>query len=87
MVNKIKNLLGSIRFWIVSLGALVMVLESMAAGSFSLVSLLNVIEGWAVVVVGLGTIDGLVSKFGAALSAGKTQAPVAVEKGPPPMAV
>lgn len=55
MINKIKDLLTSVRFWIVTLTAIVSVLQGMPV--------LEVFQAWAAVIVGIGTLDGAASRF------------------------
>jgi hypothetical protein len=51
MVDKIFALLGSVRFWILTLTAVVSVLQGMP--------FLEVFQVWAAAVVGLGTLDSV----------------------------
>jgi len=51
MVDKIIALLGSVRFWILTLTAVVSVLQGMP--------FLEVFQVWAAAVVGLGTLDSV----------------------------
>lgn len=55
MAKKTLDLLGSVRFWIVTLTAVVSVLQGMPA--------LEVFQAWAVAVVGLGTLDSVALKL------------------------
>ena len=63
MKTKIKELLGSIRFWIVTLTAIVAILESSVAG-FDFAGILEIIKVYLVTVAGIGTLDSVAEKFG-----------------------
>lgn len=68
MVDKIKALLGSIRFWIVTLTAVVAILEGYVdAGAFVFVDALEIFKVWLATVAGLGTLDSVATKFGTAV--------------------
>ena len=70
MKTKLRNLLGSLRFWIVTAVAVVAILESAEASSgFLLLEVLEVVKLWLAAVVGIGTLDSVATKFG--LSIGK----------------
>ena len=56
MVDKVFALLGSVRFWIVTLTAVVSVLQGAPA--------LEVFQLWAGTVVGIGTLDSVATRFG-----------------------
>lgn len=56
MVNKILVLLGSVRFWIITLTAVISVLNGMP--------LLETFQVWAAAVVGVGTADSIASRVG-----------------------
>lgn len=55
MVDKIKALLTSVRFWIITLTTIVMVLEGKP--------FMDALQLWSAAVVGLGTLDGVASRF------------------------
>lgn len=55
--EKLKAILGSIRFWIVTLGMVVAVLEAIASGATNTIP--EIIMGWLGIVVGIGTVDKL----------------------------
>ena len=63
---KIKEILGSIRFWIMTLTAAVAVLEAWNVGALDLSFVFKTIEIWLGAIVALGTFDSVASKFGAA---------------------
>lgn len=73
MLDKIKALLGSLRFWIVLLGAVVAVLQGMSNGSLDLVSCLEIIKMTLISIVGIGTLDSMSSKFGSAVAGRKAR--------------
>lgn len=56
MANKIIALLGSVRFWIVTLTAVISVLQGMPV--------LETVQVWAAAVVAIGSLDSVASKFG-----------------------
>ena len=69
MGAKLRNLLGSLRFWIVTGVAVVAVLESSEANNaLVLGDLLEVVKVWLAAVVTIGTLDSVASKFGVALA-------------------
>lgn len=57
MIEKIKKLIGSIRFWIALLGAVAAYLALVEVNGFVLSDLFNVITGFLAAVVAIGTID------------------------------
>lgn len=59
MLNKIKEVLGSLRFWIVTLGFVIAELTQVQKAGFNLIDLLNFIQGWLGSVVALGTFDSI----------------------------
>lgn len=63
MFDKIKAILGSVRFWIVTLTAVVAVLEALTAGTLTLEYVFNTVQVWLVAVVGIGTLDSVATKF------------------------
>jgi len=63
MINKIKDLLGSIRFWIVTFGWLSDYLGKIQADGFDWVVMFNQIGWWLGTVAAIGTADALVNKF------------------------
>ena len=59
MVKKILSILGSIRFWIITLTALVAFLTVVEQNGFNMVNLLQIVQDWLIAVVGLGTLDSI----------------------------
>ena len=57
-VDKIKGILGSVRFWIVTLTAIVGVLNGQ--------DVVTVIQVWLAAVAGLGTLDSVATRIGGA---------------------
>lgn len=55
MVDKVFTILGSVRFWIVTLTALVAILDGDAV--------LTVVQGWLAAVAAIGTLDSVASRF------------------------
>lgn len=55
MANKVIVLLGSVRFWILTLTAIVAVLDGQ--------ELLTVIQVWLAAVAAVGTLDSIATKF------------------------
>lgn len=64
MLDKIKELLGSVRFWGVTAGALSQVLAFFGALDTELA---NILTGYFGVVITIGSVDSIATKFGAAL--------------------
>jgi hypothetical protein len=67
MIDKIKELVNSIRFWIVTFGWASNYLSYVAANGFDIATLLQQLALWAGSVVAIGTVDSAMTKFGAAL--------------------
>jgi len=64
-MTKIKELFGSIRFWLVTLTAVVAVLQGYVTNEvFIIADILTTIEIWLGAVVGVGTLDSIATKFG-----------------------
>jgi len=57
MINKIKAILFSIRFWIITLTAVTGFLTLVQAHGFQMIDFLGVITAWLGTVAGVGTID------------------------------
>jgi len=55
MLEKVLNILGSVRFWIVTLTAVVGVLNGQDVST--------VVQVWLAAVAGLGTLDSVATKF------------------------
>ena len=66
MLNKAKMILGSLRFWIVTLTAVTAVLEAIVGGTFTIEFVFNTVQVWLAAVVTIGTLDSVATKFGAA---------------------
>ena len=56
MASKIWALLGSIRFWILTLTAVLAVLQG--------APLVDTVQLWGIAVAGVGTLDSVASKIG-----------------------
>lgn len=56
MLNKIFAIFGSVRFWILTLTAVIAILDGQAV--------LSVIQVWLAAVAALGTLDSFALKFG-----------------------
>lgn len=63
MFSKIKNVLGSLRFWIITFAWVSAVLLGIEKDGFNLAELLNQISLWLATVAGVGTLDKIVDKF------------------------
>jgi len=70
MVEKIKAVLGSIRFWIFTFGAAAVIAGYIEANGFQVSYLLNGIAGWLGLVGGVGTLDGFIEKYSKAKNQG-----------------
>lgn len=66
LLTKIKSLLGSLRFWIVTLTYIVAILSAIAAGGLTLEVFFKITQIWLGAVVGIGTLDSISEKLGAA---------------------
>ena len=65
---KVKELFGSIRFWLVTLTAVVAVLQGYVDNSvFVITDILTIVEIWLGTVVGIGTLDSVATKFGVSI--------------------
>ena len=62
-VNKITDLFGSVRFWIVTLTAIVAILEAQVGGS-GLPAMLEIVKFYLITVAGIGTVDSVARKIG-----------------------
>lgn len=63
MLDKIKVIVGSIRFWIATFAWASDYLATVAANGFSLETLLVQIAYWLGTVVGIGTLDSVTKKY------------------------
>lgn len=63
--DKVKEILGSVRFWIVTLTAIVAILEAQTGGA-GLAEILEIVKIWLITVAGIGTADSIASKIGGA---------------------
>ena len=68
MWEKIKELVGSIRFWMVTLTAVLSVLQVYSTGSPELVNLLDIVKAYLIAVTTIGTFDSVAMKFGASMA-------------------
>lgn len=65
MKDKIQNLFTSIRFWIITLTAIVAILQGYVdANVFVMADILMIIEVYLGAVIGIGTLDSIATKFG-----------------------
>jgi len=64
MFEKIKEILGSVRFWQITLGAGAVYAGLVIANGFDLPVLLNAIAAWLGTVAGIGTFDRAAEKIG-----------------------
>jgi hypothetical protein len=62
MIAKIKGILGSVRFWTITIGSASAYMAYVETSGFSLSSLLNAAAIWLGVVAGIGTIDKISEK-------------------------
>jgi len=67
MLNKLKKIVGSVRFWIVTLAWGSAYLAGIETDGFSLLDLLDSISKWLATVAGIGTLDSIATKFGASI--------------------
>lgn len=61
--DKVLEILGSVRFWILTLTAALALLEASATGGLTPVYAINTVQVWLAAVVGVGTLDSVASKF------------------------
>ena len=64
MIEKVKSILSSIRFWIVTFTAVVAILIGIEKSGFVLADFLNVAQIWLLGVAGIGTLDSIAEKLG-----------------------
>lgn len=64
MIEKIKKVIFSLRFWIITLGFVIAELTQIEKVGFNLIDLLNFIQGWLASVVAVGTADSIAKKIG-----------------------
>jgi len=64
LLAKIKNLLGSIRFWIVTLTYVIAILSALAAGALTIDVFFRATEIWLGAIVAIGTVDKVAEKIG-----------------------
>lgn len=64
MIEKIKSVIGSIRFWMITLGSASAYIAFVETSGFTWSSLLNAIAIWIGVITGVGTADSIATKFG-----------------------
>ena len=67
MLDKVKELLGSIRFWVVTFGWASEYLAQVTADGFDLPVLFTRVSVWLASVAAIGTFDSIAVKFGSAL--------------------
>jgi len=70
MIDKIKQLLNSLRFWQIT-GATVFVLLGHYIPDFSF--LWNTLAAWGAAVVGIGTLDSVATKLGTSIGAARDE--------------
>jgi hypothetical protein len=63
VLEKIKTLLGSIRFWVVTLAWLSLYLGIVEKNGFNTAELLNQVAIWLGTVAGIGTLDSVAEKL------------------------
>lgn len=66
MLEKLKALLTSVRFYIVTLSGIVFYLKGGEADGFTWALILESVQLWMAAIVALGTFDSISSKFGSA---------------------
>lgn len=64
MVDKLKAILGSVRFWIVTLTAVLAVLEAIVGGTLTMQLVFDTAQIWLAAVVGIGTLDSVAERIG-----------------------
>jgi len=60
---KIKDLFSSVRFWVVTLTAIVAILEAQTGGA-GLTDMLEIVKIYLITVAGIGTVDSVARKIG-----------------------
>ncbi len=63
MVEKLKELLNSVRFWQVTIGSVSAYLADVATNGFILAHLLMAVSIWLGVVASVGTLDSVATKL------------------------
>lgn len=64
MQSKIKAIVGSVRFWVVTLAWLSAYLGVVEADGFTVVGLFDQVSMWLGSVVAIGTVDSIAEKIG-----------------------
>ena len=59
--TKIKELFGSLRFWLLTFVAIIMILQSKGLID---AEVFNIMKTWLVAVFGVGTLDSIAGKIG-----------------------
>lgn len=59
MVKKITDILGSVRFWTVTLAAASAFFGYIEANGFSYMALFNAVSAWLIAVASIGTLDSV----------------------------
>ena len=62
MGSKLKEILGSVRFWLVTVTAALAIAEILWGGT----EVIRILQGWLAAVVGIGTLDSVARKIGGA---------------------
>ena len=62
MFNKVKELFGSKRFWLITVGALAAIGSAWSGETLTLELGMQIITGWSLAVAGVGTIDKFSNK-------------------------
>ena len=71
MIDKLKALFGSLRFWVILLASITAILQSISLNGGDLVSILDIIRNTLIAIVGLGTLDSVSEKMGSAIGGKK----------------
>jgi hypothetical protein len=61
MLNKVKQILGSVRFWFVTIGATVAILAHLGVID---PEIQKIVLAWLGTVTGIGTVDSIATKIG-----------------------
>ena len=60
MGDKLKAVLGSLRFWLITITAALAIAEILWGGT----EVIRILEAWLITVVGIGTLDSVAMKIG-----------------------
>ncbi len=64
LVEKVKALFGSLKFWLATSVFITGLLGALVDGTFTVAFLINIGQTWLAVVAGIGVLDGITERIG-----------------------